>query len=97
MSEFTGRVEAQRQILTAINRNASKVEQLFSLNAAAIQRWVAANHIVPSSPLVKLLHEASAQIFAMANHSDDPVAGTYKLTRQRVAALSQKIERELQD
>ena len=96
MSEFTGRVEAQRTILKAVNRRPWRGEQLFALNAKAITRWAAANRIDASTRLVKLLKTASAQIFIMANHSDDPVAGTYSLTRHQLDAIEIQLKAELE-
>ena len=95
MGEFSSRVEAQRQILKAVNGKAWPKEQLFALTSSAIQRWISVNTIDSSIPLVKLLNSASAQIFVMANHSDDPIAGSYALTRQRVAAIATRVDFEL--
>ena len=95
MSEFSSRVDAQRQILRAVNEGRWKSEQLFALNRKALQRWASVNHIDASTRLVKLLNAASAQIFVMANHSDDPVAGTYVITRERVNAIENQIREEL--
>lgn len=95
MSEFSNRVEAQRQILGVVNTKSWKNEQLFALNQKAIQRWMIANQVQPSSGLVRLLYEASAQIFVMANHSDDPIAGAYLLTREKVSSIENQIREEL--
>ena len=95
MNEFSSRVEAQRQILRAVNSKAWNKEQLFALTSSAIQRWASVNDVDVSARLVKLLTSASAQIFVMANHSDDPIAGTYSITRQRVAALEEQVRNEL--
>lgn len=97
MSEFSSRVETQRQILKIVNDKPWKSEQLFALTAKAIQRWISANHIDASTRLAKLLNAASAQVFVMANHSDDPIAGTYLLTRERVTALGTEIKNELEN
>ena len=43
-----------------------------------------------------LLHLACAQIFVMANHSDDPIAGPYSLSKQRVVVLARQIKRSYQ-
>jgi len=95
MSEFSSRVEAQRQILKAVNSKAWKKEQLFALTGSAIQRWATANGVDGSAQLLKLLNLASAQIFVMSNHSDDPIAGTYLITKQRVATLEGQVRDEL--
>ena len=95
MDEFNNRVDAQRQILRTINERTWKGEQLFALNTKAVQRWSSVNRIEASTRLVKLLSAASAQIFIMANHSDDPVAGTYIITTERVNAIENQIREEL--
>jgi hypothetical protein len=96
MTELSSRVEAQRQILKSVNGKICKNEQLFALSTAAIRRWTAVNNINSQSRLVKLLNSASAEIFVMANHSDDPIAGTYTLTRQRVATIERDVQLELE-
>jgi hypothetical protein len=96
MSEFTSRVDAQRTILKTANERPWPREQLFALNAKAITRWASANRIDASSRLVKLLNAASAQIFIMANHSDDPIAGTYSLTRDQLDAIEGQLKAELE-
>jgi hypothetical protein len=95
MGEFSSRVEAQRQILKVVNGRPWPREQLFALTTAAIQRWTSANGVDASTTFVKLLNSASAQIFVMANHSDDPIAGSYALSKQKVAAIAQQVGEEL--
>ena len=95
MGEFSNRVEAQRQILKVINGRRWSGEQLFAVSTKAIQRWALSNGIENSAPLVKFLNSASAQIFVMANHSDDPIAGSYVLSKQRVVAISEQLKAEL--
>jgi len=91
----SSRVEAQRQILKAVNSREWSGEQLFALTTAAIQRWASANGVDTSTALVKLLNSASAQIFVMANHSDDPIAGSYVMSKQRVVAIALQVKEEL--
>ena len=95
MSEFLNRVEAQRQILRIVNERPWKREQLFALNSKAIQRWTSANQIDTSEPVVHLLSVASAEIFIMANHSDDPIAGEYQMTQGRVTAIASELKATL--
>jgi hypothetical protein len=95
MGEFSSRVEAQRQILKVVNSRDWSGEQLFAVTTAAIQRWASTNGLDTSTAVVKLLHSASAQIFVMANHSDDPIAGTYSLSKQRVVVLARQVQEEL--
>jgi hypothetical protein len=95
MGEFSSRVEAQRQILKVVNSRDWLGEQLFAVTTTAIQRWASTNGFDTSTTIVKLLHSASAQIFVMANHSDDPIAGTYAMSKQRVVVLARQLQEEL--
>jgi hypothetical protein len=95
MGEFSSRVEAQRKILKVVNSRDWSGEQLFSVTTAAIQRWASTNGLDTSTTVVKLLHSASAQIFVMANHSDDPIAGTYALSKQKVLVLARQVQEEI--
>lgn len=94
MTEFSSRVEAQRKILKTVNNGPWK-EQLFALNSNAISRWALENGVEGSARIVNLLKSASDEIFAMANHSDDPIAGSYRITKERVSALEAQIRSEL--
>jgi hypothetical protein len=95
MGEFSSRVESQRQILKVVNGEPWAKEQLFALTTSAIQRWASVNNVDMSTRLVKLLNSASAQIFVMANHSDDPIAGSYALSRQSVETIAGQLQEEL--
>ncbi len=97
MEEFSSRVEAQRQLVQAVNTHPWEQEQLFALTAKAIQRWSTVNHIDPAGRLVQLLHVASLQVFIMANHSDDPIAGAYLLSRKRVQTIEDELRAELKN
>lgn len=95
MGEFSNRIESQRQILKAVNSRTWAKEQLFSLNTSAIQRWTSVNNVDSSSRLAKLLYSASAQIFVMANHSEDQIAQAYLLSKDRVDAIALKVCAEI--
>jgi hypothetical protein len=97
MEEFSSRVDAQRQLVQAVNSHNWSHEQLFALTEKAIQRWSAVNHIDPISPLMQLLRAASLQVFIMANHSDDPITGTYVLSRKRVQSIEAELRAELRN
>jgi hypothetical protein len=96
MSEFSSRVDAQRTILKVVNGGPWQSEELFALNAKAIARWASVNHIDATARLVRLLSDASAQVFIMANHSDDPVAGAYPITKDRLDAIEAQLKQELE-
>jgi hypothetical protein len=95
MGEFSSRIESQRQILKAVNSRPWAREQLFALTTGAIQRWASVNNIDTSSRLAKLLNSASAQIFVMANHSEDQVTGTYALSKVKVDAIATQVNEEI--
>lgn len=95
MEEFNTRIESQRQILKAVNSRPWAREQLFALNTTAIQRWTSANNVDSSSRLVKLLYSASAQIFVMANHSEDQIAPAYVMSKDRVGAIALQVSEEI--
>jgi hypothetical protein len=95
MTELSNRVEAQRKILRVVNSRRWRNEQLFSLTTSAIYRWASRNGLDTSSKLFGLLSSASAQIFVTANHSDDPVAGTYLITQQRVTEIERDVKTEV--
>jgi len=95
MGEFSSRIESQRQILKAVNSRSWPREQLFALNISALQRWLSVNNVDTSSRLAKLLSSASAQIFVMANHSEDQIAGAYTLSKERVDAIAIQVSKEV--
>jgi hypothetical protein len=92
MSEFNSRVDAQRRLLKIVNERSWGSEQLFSLSEKAISRWSAANRLDASSKFVRLLREASERIFAMANHSDDPICGVYRLSEKELTTIGENLK-----
>ena len=95
MGEFSSRIESQRQILKVVNSRPWPREQLFALTTTAIQRWASVNNVDSSSLLAKLLSSASAQIFVMANHSEDQIASAYALSKRRVDAIAAHVSEEI--
>jgi hypothetical protein len=95
MGEFSSRIESQRQILKAVNSRPWAKEQLFALSTSAIQRWASVNNVDTSSRLAKLLSSASAQIFVMANHSEDQIAGAYSLSKKKVDTIALQVSEEV--
>jgi len=83
MDEFVSRMATQRHVLNVVNRNPSS-EKLFGLSSSAIERWVLANRLDPTSEIVQLLRRISSELFFMATRSQEPVSAEYKLRRQRV-------------
>ena len=95
MGEFSSRIESQRQILKVVNSRPWPREQLFALTTTAIQRWASVNNVDSSSLLARLLSSASAQIFVMANHSEDQIASAYALSKRRVDAIAAHVSEEI--
>ena len=92
MSEFENRIEAQRKLIKTVNERISHGERLSALTEPSIDRWASANRRVADDRVVKILRNASKEIFAMANHSDDPVCGTYRLSAEELASLTKELE-----
>jgi predicted transcriptional regulator len=94
--EFNNRIAAQRAMLRVINRKPRSGEQLFGLSSKAIDRWVSANRIEPSSRLVELIRDVSAKLFFLANKSQEQVSDEYIAVRVEIAAACDAIRVELE-
>ena len=93
MNEFNNRIDAQREVLRLVNRRHQR-EQLFGLSSKAIDRWISANMIDSRSRLVELVKSAGAELFFLANKSQEQVTDEYRLRSRRVAVLSNEIDIE---
>lgn len=93
--EFNNRIAAQRTILKVVNSRNWKSEQLISLSRKAINRWVSVNRLDPGSILVKLLLNASAKLFFLANRSQEQVSDEYRSVSASITGIYAEIEREL--
>jgi len=93
--EFNNRIEAQRTILKVVNTQAWETEQLISLSRNAIDRWVRANRLDADECLVRLLLDASAGLFFLANRSQEQVSDEYVIKSHRIADICREIENEL--
>lgn len=93
--EFNNRVAAQRAILRVVNRHPWTSEQLFGLSSKAIDRWVSMNRLDADSWLVKLIKDASAKLFFLANKSQEQVSGEYTAVRAEIITLCEAIRIEL--
>lgn len=92
MSEFNNRIAAQRDILLGINCGEWK-EELFGLSSGAIDRWVAANRLEPTSDLVSLVRQVADKLFFLSNKSQEQITEDYKLLSREVSALAEQIKR----
>jgi hypothetical protein len=95
MDEFNNRIAAQRQILEVVNRRRSRKEELFSLSAKAIERWILVDRVDPESHVVQLLKAASAKLFFLANRSQEQVTDDYRSASRDISALLRSIEQEM--
>jgi len=90
MREFNNRIDAQREILASVNSR-SWIEELYGLSSGAIERWVRANDIDPSSPLAQAVYESASKLFFLANKSQEQVTDEYRLLSAEVYDLTQHI------
>jgi len=94
MSEFNNRIAAQRDILLALN-DSDWQEELFGLSSGAIDRWITANRLEPTSDLVSLVRQAADKLFFLSNKSQEQITEDYKLLSHEVAALTEQIRRSV--
>lgn len=94
MSEFNNRIAAQRDILLGIN-SGNWQEELYGLSSGAIDRWVAANRLAPTSDLVTLVRGAADKLFFLSNKSQEQITEDYKLLSREVSALAEQIKRSV--
>jgi hypothetical protein len=92
--EFNNRIAAQRAILRVVNSN-KWTEPLFGLSGKAIDRWVLANMLDASSPLVRQVRRASEQLFFLANRSQEQITDEYRIVQTELIAISDSIRAEL--
>lgn len=92
--EFNNRIAAQRAILQVVNAKNWESEELFGLSSKAIDRWVSANRIGPDSELVRLVRDASAKLFFLANKSQQQISDEYHMVSGEIALLRDAIARE---
>lgn len=92
MDEFNNRIDAQRKILEVVNGSRLQKEELFSLSAKAIERWISVNQIDPSSRLVELLLTASKKLFFLANKSQEQITEEYRSVSSEISAIRRSIE-----
>ena len=96
MSEFNNRIDVQRQILRLVNRSAWPMEPLCGLSGGAIDRWIARNALDSNAPLVELIRSAAAQLFFLANQSQEQITDEYQLRSQRISVLVTEIATQME-
>lgn len=90
MNEFNNRIDAQREILRIVNWGNQK-EELHGLSSGAIERWIRANGIDPSSDLPQVVRESAGKLFFLANKSQEQVTDEYRMLSSEIFALTQRI------
>jgi hypothetical protein len=95
MNEFNDRMSAQRRLIQIVNRRGWNKEELFSLSARAIDRWLTVNCIDPSSRLVELVREASKELLCLATKSQEQISEDYRALSSRVDVITEAIRAEV--
>ena len=95
MNEFSNRIEAQRQILRAVNLRAWPQEPLHGLSAKALSRWVSTNRLDPRSKVVELLHLAASKLCLLANKSQEQVSAEYQTISCDIENVANTIRDEI--
>lgn len=90
MIEFNNRIDAQRVILSLVNRRGWK-EELYGLSKGAIDRWVRNNEIDPAADLLSAVCESAEKLFFLANKSQEQVTDEYRLLSREIHELTQRI------
>jgi hypothetical protein len=95
MSEFNNRVDAQRQVLKAVNAQKSLKEDLLGLTGKAIQRWVTVNGVDHDSTLVRLINSVGDKLFFLANKSQEQISEEYKILSSEIENILNAIKTEI--
>jgi hypothetical protein len=95
MSEFSNRIDAQRQVLQLVNRIKWEKEELFGLSSKAIDRWISVNLVNSESQLVQLVKESATKLFFLANKSQEQVTNEYKVMSNEIVVIAKAIEVEI--
>ena len=95
MSEFNNRIDAQRQLLRIVNRVRWEGEPLHGLSSKALERWVSRNGLDAEGPLASLLRTVAAELFFLANRSQEQVTDEYQAHARSLEALVPRIAAEV--
>src|SRR5579872_4047864 len=95
MNDFNNRIDAQRQILGIVNAVHWPNEPLYGLSGKALARWVSTNSLDTSAPLLVLLRTAAADLFFLANRSQEQVSEQYQQRSMSLHKLIEKISNEV--
>ena len=67
MDEFNNRMDAQRDILEVVNRQAGCSEELCGLSKKAIERWITSNQLNRKSDTCNTLFQIAKKLFFLAD------------------------------
>ena len=95
MDEFNNRMDAQRDILEVVNRQARYTEELCGLSKNAIERWVSANQLNPGSKVCEILFQVANKLFFLANKSQEQITEEYKTLSSEIGALKINLEKTM--
>lgn len=95
MNDFNNRIDAQRQILGVVNAVHWPSEPLYGLSGKALARWILSNSLDSSAPLLALLRVAAADLFFLANRSQEQVTEQYQQRSTSLHKLIAKISNEV--
>ena len=92
MDEFNNRIEAQRRVLTVVNKNRPLSEELCGLSNKAIERWLKANKFDANGELEKILIQISSKLFFLANKSQEQITEDYHSLSKEIQTLTSTLE-----
>jgi hypothetical protein len=95
MNEFNNRIDAQRQILGVVNSVRWRGEALLGLSGKALDRWLSRNALDSGGPLPSLLRTAAAELFFLANRSQEQITQEYQERSRSLHILISQIAVEV--
>lgn len=95
MDLFNNRMEAQRDVLNAVNSRRQWREELCGLSLNAIERWVRANQVDRDGLLTTLLIQISTKLSFLATKSQEQVSEDYRKLSSEVSELTDDLNAAL--
>ena len=95
MDEFNNRMDAQRDILEVVNRQAGGSEELCGLSKKAIERWITSNQLNRKSDTCNILFQIAKKLFFLANKSQEQITEEYKALSSEISALKINLEKSI--
>ena len=94
MTEFLERLDAQRAVLTVVNRHEWK-EKLFGLSRGSIERWLEANKEIAPDGTYSLINNAAEKLYFLANKSQEQITEEYVSASSEIKKIVLRIEETL--